>query len=292
MANYYDILGVSKNASDKEIRQAFRRLARQYHPDLNSGDKKAEEKFKQVNQAHEVLSDPENRSKYDRYGQRWKHADQIEAQYGQGAGDLFGQSNRRGGQGDQFGYENFGGLDDLIRGFRGRGETPTAPRVEATVTVTLDEAFTGTKRRVTVSSDIKQRRLEVTIPPGVDTGSVVHVALEKGNELFLDVTVSPHPRLQRKANDLYLELDVPFLEAILGGEREVQTLSGKVQLKIPAESQNGQRIRLAGRGMPNLGSPQTSGDLYVTLRPTLPKGLAEEETELLRKLQQLRAARE
>ena len=291
MADYYDILGVSKNATDKEVRQAFRRLARQYHPDLNSGDKKAEATFKQVNEAYEVLSDPENRSKYDRHGQRWKHADQIEAQYGQGAGDLFGRHHRRGGQGEHFGYDIFGGLGDVLHGFGGRGSTATAPRVEATVTVTLDEAFTGAKRRVTVSSDIKERRIEVTIPPGVDTGSVVHVALEQGNGLFLNVSVSPHPRFQRKGNDLYLELDVPFLEAILGGEREVQTLRGKVQLKIPAESQNGQKIRLTGQGMPNLGSPQTSGDLYVTLRPTLPKGLAEEERELLRTLQQLRTER-
>jgi DnaJ-class molecular chaperone len=293
MADYYEVLGVSRSANEKEIRQAFRKLARKYHPDLNPGDKKAEERFKRINEAYEVLSDSENRKKYDRYGDQWKHADQIESQFSRRAGAPFDWMFRRGDPDESYGVDPFGGLDDLLGGSGGRsrrrGRTATAGRVETQVTVTLEEAFSGAKRHVTVSRGDRERRIEVTIPPGVDTGSVVRFVLDKESTLFLNVSVSANSRFQRKANDLYTEVEVPFEDAILGGEAEVNTLNSKVNLKVPAESQNGQRIRLAGQGMPKLGSPDTKGDLYVTLRPTLPKSLTDEQKELLKTFKELRS---
>ena len=293
MASYYETLGVSKKANESEVRQAFRREARKYHPDLNPGDEEAEAKFKLINEAYEVLSDSDKRKKYDRYGDQWKHADQFESRYGQGAGSFFGRSSGGGRPGDDFGFDLSGGLDDLLGQFGGRSRrrrARTGPkRVETPVTVTLEEAFSGTMRQVTGSIGDRERRIEVTIPPGVDTGSVVRFPLDKENELLLNVTVSPHARLQRRGNDLYVEVEVPFEDAVLGSETEIQTLKGKVRLKVPAESQNGQRIRLGGQGMPKLGAAETSGDLYATLRPTLPKDLKKEERELLKKFKEVRS---
>ncbi|MCI0440789.1 MAG: J domain-containing protein [Chloroflexi bacterium] len=290
MANYYEILGVSRSADEKEIRQAFRRLARKHHPDLNPGDKEAEARFKKINEAYEVLSDPENRKKYDKYGDNWKNADRFEAQHG--GAPFEWTTHTTGGNGD-FNFDLFGDLDDIFGGtsYRrgGRASAQAPRRGEIEVDVTLEEAFTGSKRIVTYNTGAQQRRIEVAIPPGVDNGSVVRVSPEKGLELNIKVTIEPHSRFQRKGSDLYTEVEVPYLDAVLGGEVEVQTLKGKVALKVRPGSQNGQRVRLAGQGMPRLGSPQTRGDLYVILRPALPKDLSGEERELFEKLRQIGA---
>ena len=299
MADYYAILGVSKNAGEKEIRGAFRRSARRYHPDLNPGDKQAEEKFKQINEAYEVLSDPGKRKKYDRYGDQWKRADQFEAQYARTTGWPSDFGTTRGGSGPEVDFDLFGGIDDLLGGlggtFRRRrsGRATARRRVEAPVTVTLEEAFSGAKRHVTVTPQDgqKERRIEVTIPPGVDNGSVVRISLDKENQVFMNVSVSPHDRFERKGNDLHTEVRVPFEEAVLGGETEVRTLKGRVRMKVAPESQNGQKIRLAGQGMPVLGKPETRGDLYVSLHPTLPKNLTDEEKELVNRFKELRSER-
>ena len=293
MANYYDILGVAKNASDKEVRQAFRKLARQHHPDLNPEDNKAEARFKRINEAHEVLSNPDNRKKYDRYGDRWKDAERIEAQYGTGPGAPFEWTSRVGTRGEPFGGDLFAGFEDLLGGFgdpRGRGgRTATATRAEGYVEVSLEEAFSGTNRQVTISSGTTERRIEVSIPPGVETGSVVRITPGEGQELLLNITVKPNKRFGRKGNDLFTDVEVPLEDAILGGEVDVQTFKGRVRLKVPPESQNGQRVRLAGQGMPKLGSTRTRGDLFVTIRPTMPKNLTKEEHELICKLKALRS---
>ncbi len=309
MESYYDILGVSKSATDKEIRQAYRRLARKYHPDLNPGNAEAEKKFKRINEAYEVLSNPESRKKYDLYGENWKYADRIEAQYGkQPGGSPFEWVFRQGSRGQQPGarsrrgrpgtspdfddFNIFEGLDDLIGGFggpfrQGAGAS-TATRLETSVEVSLEEAYSGTRRLLSIQGLDRERRIEAAIPPGVDTGSVVHLSLSDGQELFINVTVLPHQRFQRKGNDLYTEVEVPFEDAILGGEVPVQTLKGRVMLKVPPESQNGQKVRLAGLGMPKLGSPEVKGDLYVILRPVMPRNLTEQQRELVRKLKELR----
>ncbi|MBM3944893.1 MAG: J domain-containing protein [SAR202 cluster bacterium] len=292
MANYYEVLGVAKNASDKDIRQAYRRLARKHHPDLNPGDKKAEQAFKGINEAYEVLSDADKRRKYDKYGDNWKHADQIEAQQAAGGGPqpwTFESGN--GG----IGFNPFEDLGDLFGDFRSRTRTGfgtrARARVEVEVDITLEEAFTGTKRLVKVFDDGRDRRIEVTIPKGVDTGSSVHLALDNGQDLYMKVTVAPHQRFTRKGDDLYVDVDVPFDTAVLGGEVQLMTMTSRIALKIPEGARNGQRIRLAGQGMPKLGAPTSRGDLYAVVRPQVPADLSDEERKLIERFHQLRGER-
>ena len=282
--NYYDTLGLSRDAEDKDVRQAFRRMARKYHPDLNPGDEDAERRFKEINEAYEVLSDPEKRGKYDRFGDKWKHADQV----GSGAGPFEWTVPRGGGE------SPFGNPEDLLDqlGFLGGRRRSRGPaRVETTVEITLEEAFTGAKRLVTYTAQGRSRRLEVSIPPGVDNGSTVRISPDPGQQILIKIALSRHPRFERKGNDLYLELPIPVEDAILGAEVDVPTLTGRVRLTVPAESQNGQRVRLAGQGMPHRRSPDTRGDLYVVLRPTMPKDLTDEEVEIVQRLRKLRQSR-
>ncbi len=293
MADYYKIIGVSRDASDKEIKQAFRRLARQLHPDINPGDKQAEARFKRVNEAHAVLSDPDKRRKYDRYGDNWQQADRIESQRGPRDGGTSDFGFERGPYSSDVDYDLFGGLGDLLGGFgtgsRRRGRVANKRRIEGPLEITLEQAFAGTRSYVTFGSGHGERRIEVSIPPGVDTGSVVHVSPDKDSELYLTIEVAPHRRFQRKGDDLYVDINIPVEDAVLGGDAEIATLKGKVKLKVPEGSQNGQRIRLTGQGMPKLGDPDRKGDVYVTLRPTLPKRPTGEERELFEKLRQLRS---
>jgi curved DNA-binding protein len=293
MADYYDELGVSRNADEKEVRRAFRKLARKYHPDLNPGDKGAESRFKRINEVHEVLSDPDSRKKYDVYGENWKNADRIGAQYGGTTGSPFGRTYRTGGRGGSpFEASGMGGVDDLRGGFGdlfGRQRRSAATRAEASVDVDLEEAFQGAKRHVTITSGESDRRIEVSIPPGVETGSVVRVSPGQDQELLLRITVKPHARFTRQGNDLSTEAPVSLEDAILGGGVDVQTLNRTVRVRVPPESQNGQRIRLAGQGMPRLGSEDMRGDLYVVIRPRLPKNMTREERELIEEFRALRA---
>ncbi len=280
MADYYAELGIGRDADEKEVRSAFRRLARQHHPDLNPGDERAEERFKRVNEAYEVLSDDEKRKAYDKYGDNWQRAEEIESQFGAGTHRTTTSAG-------------FGGFEDLIGGFRfgnfegfGAGRPPMA-KLETDVEVTLEDAFSGSQHIVTISRGGQNRRIEVTIPRGVANGSVVRVRPGQGQELLLNVTVTPHRRFTRRGADLYIDVDVPFEDAILGGSVDVTTMERPVQLKVPPESRNGQKIRLAGKGMPVLGSPDKRGDLYVVLRPVMPRGLTDEQKELVRKLKEL-----
>ena len=302
MADNYKILGVAKNASEQEIRRAYRSLARKYHPDLNPGDKEAEARFKEINEAYEVVSDTDSRRKYDLYGNQWKHADRFEQHRGRAGGspaDLFGVNRgRRSRQRPAPGQDRYSGLDDLLSGLGGRyrdfsGSRSSRVRSEAPVTVSLEDAFGGTKLTATLVVRGQERRYEVTIPPGVDNGSVVRISPDSETELLFNVTVSPHPRFTRQGDDIYVEASIPFEDVILGGEAEVQTLDGRqIWVKVPAQSQNGQHIRLRGQGMPKLRSPGSKGDLYVTVRPSLPREITEEEKDLLIKLKNLRAERE
>ena len=299
MPDNYKILGVAKGSSEKDIRRAYRSLARKYHPDLNPGDKKAEERFKQINEAYEVLSNADSRRKYDLYGDQWKHADQFEQQRRRGGAspsDLFGVNWGRRSRGPRASSTGgFPGLDDLLSGLGGdwggfTGARPSRARPEAPVTVSLEDAFGGTEVTATLTVSGRERRYHVRIPPGVDNGSVVRISPDKQTDLLITVTVSPHPRFTRKGDDLYVEADVPFEDVILGGEAQVQTLDGRqIWVKVPARSQNGQNIRLRGQGMPKLKSPKSKGDLYVSVRPSLPRETSDDEKELLLRLKDLRA---
>lgn len=322
--DYYQILGVKRDASQKEIRQAYRRLARRFHPDVNPGDKAAEARFKEINEAHEVLSDPEKRKKYDRYGDQWQYADQIEEARRRGGARGFAYGPRGVFDFDLGDLRDLGGLGTIFEGlFRGGRRGTTRRRgadMQYAVDVALEEAFRGTTRTIQLSAEepcstcggsgqvagaichvcegsgvtLRARRLEVKIPPGVHTGSKVRVAGEGGagmvggprGDLYLVVSVRPHPQFERRGDDLHTEIQVSLTEAVLGGEVEVPTLDGRVMLKVPALTQNGKVFRLAGKGMPHLNG-SGMGDLYARVSVNLPEKLSEKEQKLF---EELRAA--
>jgi molecular chaperone DnaJ len=328
--NYYELLGINKNATEKDIKQAYRRMARKYHPDVNPGDKTAEARFKEINAAYEVLSDKEKRAKYDKYGDKWQYADQFEKAGGQPQAHYYEYSP---GEDTSFRFgEDIGDMDGIFEELlRGRGRTGAYSRrqqprrgqdLETSVEVTLEEAYGGTSR--TVSLQVEEpcptckgtgriqnvacstcrgagavaniKRLEVKIPAGVNTGSRVRIAGKgqpgyggQSGDLYLVITVLPHKVFDRDGDNLNVNIGVPLSVAILGGEIQVPTPKGKLALKIPAETQNGQVFRLAGQGMPRLGSA-ARGDILAKVNIILPTGLTEKEKELFRQLGKMRPA--
>lgn len=298
--DYYTTLGVSRHASEKEIRSAYRKLARKLHPDVNPGDNASEARFKEVNAAYDVLSDPEKRKKYDLYGENWEHADEIErarAQRGQGAFHGFGGQPGGGFRTYTFSGDanDLFGEGDIFSGlFGGRSgrQRPRNLNVEQPVQITLEEAHAGTTRTILMNAADNggaSRRIEVKIPPGVNTGSRVRAAGEglseggRRGDLYLVVDLLPHERFERKGDDLHADIDVPLTTAVLGGEVPVQALGRRVALKVPPLTQNGRSIRLAGLGMPKLNSTQ-KGDLFVRVRVQLPEKLDEKERRLFEEL--------
>jgi len=308
--DYYKILGVDRNATSEEIKKAYRRLARQYHPDVNPGNKEAEERFKDINEAYQVLSDPEKRKKYDQLGaswQQWTRAGYDPGGFdwsrwftsGQPAGmrteyvnidldELFGK-----GGFSEFFQRIFGGMDMRSAGRQYQPRARKGQDYEYTVEVSLEEAFHGTKRLLQTSDG---RHLEVKIPRGVKTGSRVRIAGKGGTgygggpagDLYLRIKVKPHPTFTRKGDDLHREIPIDLYTAVLGGEVKVPTLTGSVMLKIPPETQNGRVFRLRGQGMPKLKNPKERGDLYVKVRVIVPSKLTPEEQKLFRELASLR----
>lgn len=319
--DYYDVLGVDRHASESDIKQAFRRLARQWHPDVNPDDHQAEEKFKEINEAYEVLGDPEKRAKYDRLGHswsQWQHAGGDAGQYdwaqwfsgaptggraswGGDLGDLFGGGGR--GAFSDFYKALFGGMGSGrattygdIFGPRGAdrayGAASRSRDAEGSVTITLEEALSGTTRTLERGG----RRIRVTIPPGVRTGSKVRIAGEghagttggSQGDLYLNISVEPHSQFERDGDDLRCDVDVDLYTAVLGGPVQVSTLSGDVTLKIPAGTQGGQVFRLRGKGMPNLRRPGQRGSLLATVEVRVPEQLSARERELFTELAHIR----
>ena len=299
--DYYNILGLNRSATDKDIKQAYRKLARKHHPDVNPGDKSAEARFKEINSAYDVLSDPEKRGKYDKYGDQWQYSDQFEAQRGTPFGGSGGFSGFKAGPGATYEFADLSDMGDLgdlfgfARGFGTKTKTRRPRRgqdIEYAAEVTLEEAYSGSTRVVT---DMTGHRLEVKIPPGVNNGSRIKVA-GKGEpgigggpsgDLYLVVSVKPHQTFQRRDSDLYVEVSVPLIDAVLGGEVEVSSLKGKLSLKIPPETQNGKVFRLAGQGMPKIGANK-KGDLLAKVNVMLPQKLTDKEKELFSQFRQLR----
>ncbi len=349
--DYYAILGVPRNATEKEIKAAYRKLARQYHPDVNPGDKHAEEKFKEINEAYQVLSDPEKRAAYDRYGEQWQAYQRMREQYGEGF------DSAHWGTEMPFGFESFADfIEQLLHGGRVHTGFRAVPRdIEHTLEISLDEAIRGTTRTIRLnveepcprchgtgaSSERRQscpacggrgrrrfsllgvempcdecggtgrvgapcpqcggtgagqrtRTLTVTVPPGVAEGQRLRLAGEgapgsdgRRGDLYLRIKIAPDPRFERQGNDLYADIEVDYLTAILGGEVDVPTPTGSVKMKIPPGTQSGTRFRLAGKGMPLPGGQR--GDLYARVRITVPKQLSPRERELLEQIRQLRS---
>ena len=317
----YLVLGVAKDSSDKEIRQAYRKLAREYHPDVNPGDKESEARFKEINAAHEVLGNKENRTKYDKYGDQWEHADQIEEMQKQrGGGNFYFDSSTSfgGGSGGTGGMGDLGG----IFGSLFRQQAPRRRRgsdIEHPIEVTLDEAFHGTSRTLQFAGQQpcatcsgsgqiagagchvcqgsgltqKERRLEVKIPAGVDSGSRVRIAGEgqpgtnggKPGSLYLIVSVAQNERFERKGANLYTDVEVPLTDAVLGAEVEVPTITSKVALTVPPLSPNGKSFRLGGLGMPKLKG-KDRGNLYARLQVKLPEKLSDDDKKLFEQLRE------
>jgi|RhiMetdeSRZDD1v2_1073273.scaffolds.fasta_scaffold143441_2 curved DNA-binding protein len=290
--DYYKILGVERSANEDDIRKAYRKLAMKYHPDRNPNDKQAEERFKEINEAYQVLSDTKKRAHYDRLGSDYSNWQQGGApgdfnwdQYGGFPG---GARVEYGDLDDLFG--GAGGFSDFFRTIFGRGAegvgtgTRTRSRqqpqgYQQELAITLDEAYNGTTRLL--QSDGKQK--QVRIPAGVRTGSKVRVAGAgpNGLDLYLIVEVQDDKRFERRGNDLHTAATVDIFTALLGGEAEVETLSGKIKLNVPAGTQPEQVFRLAGRGMPSVKNASEKGDLYVRLKVQIPKYLSPKQRELL-----------
>ncbi len=323
--DYYAIFGLKRNASEREIKQAYRKLARKYHPDVNPGDKSAEGKFKQINEAYEVLSDSEKRRKYDQFGDQWQYADQFaKAGWQQSPSWDFGRGSAAR---VHFGDDDLGGLFGDLFGFdtRSRRVRPRRGRdIEYRVGITLEEAYHGVKQTIALQTEEpcsackgagriqnlpcsvcrgsgvvpSVKRLEVKIPPGVKDGSRVRVA-GKGEpsysggasgDLYLVVLVKTHRLFERRGDDLYVEVAVPLMVAVLGGEVQVPTLkAGKLALRIPQETQNGRTFRLAGQGMLHLGN-SSRGNLFAKVNVVLPTSLSPQEKELFEQLSKLRAS--
>ena len=293
MSNYYELLGVAKDASEKEIRQAYRKLARQYHPDVNKNDAEAEEKFKQINEAYGVLSDEDSRKKYDRFGNNWRQAEQ----YNQAGARSNGGVRWTVTDSDDL-YSAFGGSGSIFdeffnvagTGHSNGGRTRRSAPVEHHVEVTLEEAFHGATRTVRTRDD---RTLEVKIPAGVDNGSRIHISPGNGmgSDFYLVISVWDHPKFRREDRNLYTELELPLDDAVLGTEILAPTITGQVALTVPPGTPNERRFRLAGQGMPSLSGNGLRGDLYVTVKVRLPGDLTDEELELFRKLRELRMER-
>ena len=296
MKDYYKILGVDKKASDDELKKAYRKLAREHHPDANPNNPKAEARFKEVSEAYEVLSDKQKRSEYDMFG----------AFGGAGfPGGGWGAGPRQAGHGPQGGFggaAGFGGLDDILQavfrgaGAAGGGQPPTRPQrgqnVEVEASISLEEAATGTSVTLSITPpDRTTKRIKVTIPAGVDTGSKVRVSREGDpgvaggapGDLFVKVVVRPHPRFTRDGDDLALDLPLSVFDAVLGAEVTVPTLDGEVKLKIPAGTQGGTTFRLKNKGMPALRGG-ARGALLVRLMLQIPERPSDDELALWRRL--------
>jgi curved DNA-binding protein len=317
--DYYQTLGVAKTASDKELKQAYRKLARKHHPDVNPGDKSAEARFKEINEAYEVLGDPERRRKYDELGANWRMYEQAQQQgqgfpggspFGGGAGGAWNINTGGPGGGyrtmteeemhDLFGNEDpfsdffrtfFGGGGATREGSRTRqGRAPRMQKgrdIEHEVELTLEEAYHGATRRISIKQGGHARSVDVRIPVGVKDGSRVRAAGEgesganggASGDLYLRVRIKPHPVFERKGTDLHAKVAVPVTTAVLGGEAQVPTITGSVRLKIPETTQSGQVFRLKGHGMPSVGKPDDRGDLYATVEIQLPRSLTKEQRE-------------
>jgi curved DNA-binding protein len=327
--DYYKIMGVDKKATAKEIKQVYRKLARKYHPDINPGNKEAEAKFKEINEANEVLGDEGKRKKYDELGANWKYYEQWRQAGGEASGqpfdwrqygfapgsgktsshqartmteeemrNLFGDSSPF----SSFFYSFFSG-EEPDMGTRQRFRTASRSRkgqdFEQPIDVSLEEAFHGTNRVLQMEdASGRVRRLEAKIPAGVQDGSRVRLAGQGGpgmgggpaGDLYLVVHISHHHLFEQKEGNLYLKLNIPLTTAVLGGEVDVPTPNGRVMLKVPPETQNGRVFRLRGKGMPRLETPQQHGDLFAEVKVILPERLSEQERKLFEELSRLRSA--
>ncbi|MBS1596873.1 MAG: J domain-containing protein [Bacteroidetes bacterium] len=288
--DYYKILGLNKNASPEDIKKAYRKLARKYHPDLNPNDKEANKKFQQINEANEVLSDPENRKKYDQYGENWQHAEQFEKAQQE-------RSARGGGPQTEFYGGDFDGeeFSDFFQSMFGNRTNRRSSNVKfkgedynAELHLTLAEVYHTRQQTLTVNG----KNIRITIPAGVENGQVIKLKGHAGpgvnggpnGDLYITFVIADDPKFKRQGNDLYTTIDLNLYTAVLGGELTIDTLGGKLKLKINPETQNGTKTRVKGKGFPVYKKEAEFGDLYITYSVKLPQNLTEKQKELFREL--------
>lgn len=283
--DYYQILGLSKAASEKEIKDAYRKMARKYHPDLNPNDKEAERKFKEVNEANEVLSNAENRKKYDQYGKDWKHAEQFEKsrqerqrQPRQGAGESFSESDF-----SDFFESMFGGPRQGRQAVRFRGQD-----YHAEMRLNLKDVYATSKRILTVNG----KNIRITIPAGVANGQEIKIKGHGGpginggphGDLYIKFLIDNNTPFRRDKNDLYTTVDLDLYTAVLGGETTIDTFDGQVKIKVKPETQNNAKVKLTGKGFPLYKKEGEFGDLFVTFQIKIPTSLNAKEKELFSEL--------
>ena len=307
--DYYSTLGVAKTATEKEIKQAYRKLARKHHPDVNPGNKSAEAKSKDINEAYEVLGDPPKRKKYDELGSNWRMYEQAGAPGAAppGAGGAWNVDFGGGDPFSDFFHAFFGGAVGPMGGHEagrsgraspgGRARGPRQGRdLEHELELGLEDAHNGAMRRLSLTHYGQARTVDVRIPPGVGDGSRVRIGGEgehgaggaPSGDLYLRIRLARHPKFERKGRDLYTHVSVPLTTAVLGGEAEVGKVAGKpARLKIPPTTQNGQVFRLKGHGMPAVGKPNEHGDLYATVEVELPRSLTSDQRTHFEALQKL-----
>ena len=293
--DYYKILGVSKNASDKDIKKAYRKLARIYHPDLNPNDKVAEKKFKEINEANEVLSHPENRKKYDEYGKDWKHAEEFEkAKQQQKQYQGYEQQQYSGGFSDDD-FSDF--FSSMFGGGRAYSQQRSSTRFRgqdynAELQIDIREAYTTHKRTITVNN----KNIRITIPAGVENGQIIKIKGHGGKginggpngDLYIQFTVINNSKFKRDKNNLHATIDLDLYKAMLGGEVTVDTFNSKVKLKVKPETQNGTKVKLKGKGFPVYKKEGQFGDLIITYNIKTPTNLSSKEKELFEELAKLR----
>lgn len=290
--DYYKILGLEKNASEEDIKKAYRKLARKYHPDLNPNDKEANKKFQQINEANEVLSDPEKRKKYDQYGKDWKHAEQFEQarQSQQRPGDPWGQTFT----GD-YTEGNFSDFFESLFGGSGRNRNRQTKfrgqDINAELQLNLTDVYTTHQQTFTVNG----KNIRITIPAAVENGQKIKI---KGHgepginggpdgDLYITFNIANNTKFKRAGNNLYTTFDIDLYTALSGGEITIDTLGGKIKLKVNPETQNGTKIRLKRKGFPLYKKEGEFGDLFVTFQVKLPTNLTEKQKELFQQLSKL-----
>ncbi|MBX3254429.1 MAG: J domain-containing protein [Chitinophagaceae bacterium] len=302
--DYYKALGLEKSASQEDIKKAYRKLARQYHPDLNPNDKEAHQKFQRINEAHEVLSDPEKRKKYDQYGENWKHAEEFEKAQ-QSRQSRSAHSQGRSSYGEGFSSEDFSSGDfsdffnSMFGGGGGFGESGGRSRqakfrgqdYNAEMQLTLKEASVTHQRTFTIND----KNVRITVPAGIADGQTIKL---KGHgapgvnggpagDLYITFHITEDPVFKRLGDDLYTTVELDLYTAVLGGEKVVDTFDGKVKLKVNAGTQNGAKTRLKGKGFPVYKKDGAAGDLIITWNVKLPVNLTEKQKELFKELAQL-----
>ncbi len=290
--DYYQVLGLKKDATDKEVKNAYRKLARKYHPDVNPNDKDAQKKFQEINEANEVLSDPQKRKKYDQYGKDWKHADQFEA-----AGQARQQSHRDAGRqtySGNFGEDDFSDFFSSMFGGSARQSQQTRFKGQdfnAELRLSLRDVYTTQKQTLTVNG----KNIRLTIPAGVENGQTIKIKGHGGpgynggpdGDLYIKFSIANDPEFKRVGNDLYKNVEIDLYTAVLGNDITVDTLTGKVKLNVKPGTQNGSKVKLKGKGFPLYKKEDQFGDLYITYTVKIPVNLSERQKELFTELSKL-----